>query len=702
MNLIISSDKYYSDTISKQLVDYLRENFSTLVDAILYYQYPIYIDVDDKTMSPKLLIVSPQYGIIIINCSPINDIRAVNSFDDDTTQIESLLFSKLIKSTLKELKKSKRDLSFELKSFLYLPLIPVAEINSLDLENQVVVDKNDFQNIFAVSKDRQLTEEMLKEISAILEGSKVILKPKTRCISEDDKTSKGFILSQMEQQIAYLDIDQKSAALAQINGPQRIRGLAGSGKTIILCMKAALIHLREPNKKILYTFLTRSLYDYIETMIIRFYRFFGDGSLPDFDKIQIKHSWGGNTIPGVYYSSCKNNGIMPLTFESARRMSADPFDYVCEDLLSKTSGKPLKEYDYILMDEAQDFKPSFYQLCRAIVRDDCLVWCYDDLQNIFEVKIQDTIVTFKNSYGAEGINLEKLNEQFEDLNNDVVLSKTYRNPREILVLAHAIGFGIYNSTLIQSLENKQHWIDFGYKIISGNCKIGDKMVIERPKDNSPLLISELQKPEELIELKSFENIRDEIVWIAESIEKDVNEEKINPDDIIVISLDDKNSKGELSFLSNILSSKGINTFNITDSYYSKGFIEENCVTLSTVYKAKGNEAAIVYVMGTQVFETNKNRRSMRNKIFTAFTRAKGWLKISGVDMENSQLWKEIKCVFDDNFILKFTQTETLYKIELGKKSKKAKAAAKKKIDELLKMGYSKEDIDLMIEEFKVQ
>ena len=43
-------------------------------------------------------------------------------------------------------------------------------------------------------------------------------------------------------------------------------------------MKAALIHLREPNKKILYTFMTRSLYDYIETLIIRFYRFFGDGN----------------------------------------------------------------------------------------------------------------------------------------------------------------------------------------------------------------------------------------------------------------------------------------------------------------------------------------------------------------------------------------------------------------------------------------
>ena len=101
---------------------------------------------------------------------------------------------------------------------------------------------------------------MQKEICAILEGAKVILKPKKREIGENDVLTKGAILKEMEEQMAYLDLEQKNAALAQIAGPQRIRGLAGSGKTIILCMKAALIHLREPNKKILYTFTPERLH----------------------------------------------------------------------------------------------------------------------------------------------------------------------------------------------------------------------------------------------------------------------------------------------------------------------------------------------------------------------------------------------------------------------------------------------------------
>lgn len=694
MNLIVSTDKYYSDEISKELVDYLNSEKINLDNAVVYYEYPIYMDIEEQALSPKILLISPTIGVLVLNCSPVSDVDDVSILDEETSQIENYLFSKFIKSKILR-GKNKRELSFVLQSALYLPL---AEVISYDVENVICKEKSEVLSLIDV-EDNQLTEDMVNEICSILEGSKAILKPKVREISHDDTTSKGYILNKMEQQMAYLDKDQKQAALSQINGPQRIRGLAGSGKTIILCMKAALIHLRYPEKKILYTFLTKSLYDYIETMIIRFYKLFGDGSLPDFDKIQIKHSWGGENVSGVYYSTCKNNNVTPLTFRQAKEKSfiGDPFDIVCEDLLDKTSGNLVKEYDYVLIDEAQDFQPPFYQLCRAIVKDDCLVWCYDDLQNIYDVKIQDTIKTFENKYGAQGIDLAKLNEQYEALNNDVVLAKTYRNPREILVLAHAIGFGIYNDSLIQSLENKQHWIDFGYNVIEGNCRLGDRMVIERPRENSPLIVSDLQSPEQIIELKSLESSLQEINWIADNIERNILEENVRPDDIIVICLDDKNSKGHLQALSAALNYKNINTFNITDSFYSKGFIDEGSVTLSTVYKAKGNEAAIVYVMGTQVFEQGKNRRSMRNKIFTAFTRAKGWLKISGVDIENGQLWREIVQVINDNFTLKFTQTEPKFTVERGKKADGG-AKIKQKIEELKHSGYNKEDISSMLEE----
>lgn len=88
---------------------------------------------------------------------------------------------------------------------------------------------------------------------------------------------------------------------------------------------------------------------------------------------------------------------------------------------------------------------------------------------------------------------------------------------------------------------------------------------------------------------------------------------------------------------------------------------------------------------------------MRNKIFTAFTRAKGWLKISGVDIEDGQLWREIVQVINDNFTLKFTQTEPKFTVERGKKADGG-AKIKQKIEELKQSGYNKEDISSMLEE----
>ena len=42
---------------------------------------------------------------------------------------------------------------------------------------------------------------------------------------------------------------------------------------------------------------------------------------------------------------------------------------------------------------------------------------------------------------------------------------------------------------------------------------------------------------------------------------------------------------------------------------------------------------MVFVIGCDVFEDKKDSRIMRNKVFTAFTRAKIWLRISGTGEE---------------------------------------------------------------------
>ena len=56
-----------------------------------------------------------------------------------------------------------------------------------------------------------------------------------------------------------------------VEGVQRIRGLAGSGKTIVLALKAANLHAYHPDWRIAVTFNSRSLKDHFRRLINSFF-----------------------------------------------------------------------------------------------------------------------------------------------------------------------------------------------------------------------------------------------------------------------------------------------------------------------------------------------------------------------------------------------------------------------------------------------
>lgn len=702
MQLNILSQDYYDDIPSQKLVGYLHKIFSDNDEVKVFYRFPLIKELDQEIRFPHILLISPYHGVVAFKCSSIEKDRGNNELDDlidEISWIEDYIFSKLIKSSSRKIKKGKRDLAINLSSALFIPFY-CEDANKRDflplIQNEIEV-----RQYLEDLNSEKIEEDIIRQVFSIIEGSTAIIRPKERIIEKEDFTSKAFLLKKMEQEIAVFDEEQKYAALSQLRGPQRIRGLAGTGKTIILAMKAALIHLNNPNAKILYTFMTKSLYDYIETLVTRFYKTLGDGQIPDLENsIHIRHAWGGNNVKGVYYDCCVREGIAPITFREANIKSAFPFDYICEDILTKKKGKLNQYYDYVLIDEAQDFKPSFYQLCRSIVKNDSIVWGYDDLQNIFDVKIQDTMRTFANEFGDNGINLPELQKKYPEMENDIVLSKSYRNPREILVLAHAIGFGIYNDILIQSLENNAHWNDLGYRVVQGKCVSGDKMIIERPAENSPLSISKDQTADELIVVNSAANVENEIAWVVDQIEKAIKIDKLRADDIMVISIDDRWAKRYFTQIASDLYSKDIRTYNLSAISYQKGFYEDECVTLSTLYKAKGNEAAMVFVIGCDVCEEHRESIIMRNKLFTAFTRTKAWLRVSGCNIIGDWLVKELESVKANNFMLKFTYKEaSVIKRDLDDvniRKTKERERFQEYIKDVKKKGISREEMEQII------
>lgn len=679
----IYSKEYNQDALAKSLVHMLKERFAEN-DGLILYKFPVIKEMDKPLIRPDLFIVMPGTGVFQIFCGELTEQneRSFAQLCKDADRADSFVFAALIKQ--KEFQKSKRSLKFEIFTLKYLPMMKHS-----DEEEMIFASPEDLGDYIAdfVGECHSFSQNIADSVIANLEAATATIKPKERIIAKEDTDTKAYILKYIETQIAKFDDKQRMAALTLNDGPQRIRGLAGSGKTIILCLKAAYLHLLYPDKRIVYTFYTKSLYEYIHQLITRFYLKISDGQLPDFEEgILIMHAWGGKNVPGVYYEVCKANDIRARNYGELRSFP-DPFDAACKEFIRKTQYTPCKEYDFIIMDEAQDFPASFYQLCRSVVKDDHIIWGYDELQNIFNVKIQNVKETFRNQFDNEGIDLESKSQNLYEI-NDIVLPKSYRNVKEILVAAIAVGFGIYNDKLVQSLESNEHWGDFGFKVLEGDCLREEDVIIVRPDENSPLAIPEDLDKKDIIEIYSAKNYNDEIDYVCNSIAEAIRDDKLRPDDIAVISLDDRYASDYCDSIQKELADRGIATNNLQDKNYVKGFSLENYVTLSTVYKAKGNEAAMVFVVGCDVFDSEKDSRIMRNKVFTAFTRAKVWLRISGLKLEDSILCRELNMLREYQYELHFRNISS-YKLDRDWKKTREDMERHKRFEEgMQKLMYS--------------
>ena len=117
---------------------------------------------------------------------------------------------------------------------------------------------------------------------------------------------------------------------------------------------------------------------------------------------------------------------------------------ICVQALAQASDV-VQKYDLILMDEAQDFPTSFFQLCYQSLR--CpkrLVYVYDEPQNLNAKSLPELDELF-------GINKDSLSnvqviydDETEKPRQDIVLKTCYRNSRPTLVAAHALGFGVWH------------------------------------------------------------------------------------------------------------------------------------------------------------------------------------------------------------------------------------------------------------------
>ncbi len=702
----IASSSLVVDPAARELQSILEKctNSLNISDSIFYYNFPIFRDESNHLYRSKVLLATKSHGLYVF--APVvevdRDTLNFNIADQELIQLDTILYGKFLRS--KTLRKSKREIALSVNSAIVC-LNSDTGFENVNTDTPILHEDQDVQKLINDNAQDLLTDEQWEDLISLLEGTKALSRQDDRNIAELPATSKAYALAKMEEKIATFDIDQRRAAINIVNGPQRIRGIAGSGKTIVLAMRAAHLHLDNPDSLILITFWTKSLYDLIKQLITKFYRQFNDQD-PDWEKLHILHAWGGRSTSGVYFNACQDNGIRPKAFrEIVPVNNRTKFEQVCEELL--VIKQIQQKYDYILIDEGQDLPASFYKLCFSICKgedyDRNIVWAYDELQTIMDVKPQDVSKTFGVDINNNPImDLDRASQNISKglFSHDVVLKRSYRNPPEILMCAHALGMGLYSDQPVQMLEGKSHWEDLGYEITQGECKKGVNIKISRPAIHSPLNLSDYESRNEIIKYGQFDNFESEIEWIVNEVKEFISE-GLKPHDILIISLDDRHAKSYFIEIGNKLSEIDISINNLQNAAFTvPKFFVENHVSVSTVYKAKGNEAAVVLVVGVDAISIYLKDRRSRNMLFTAFTRSRAWLRVSGIAPHATDVMNEM-----EKAIQNFPEFSFVYpdpaEIEMVQRDLSEKSVNLSKMQQLmLDLNMTEDDLDLLKEKIQ--
>lgn len=628
---------------SQKLADYfeLRSDIS----GYLYLGYPIIGTVDGGYQIDALLL-SEQHGAIVFNL-----IEGAFNISTDIASTQDESYTK-IESRLKQHTSltNRRKLIVDLHVVSFAPgWINRSNINS---DYPLLVTPEDIDNFLLSASwiDNSSYKKLLSVIQSI-----TTIKNRNKRTYVENPESRGSKLKKLEESIANLDRNQSTAVIETVDGVQRIRGLAGSGKTIVLALKVAYLHAKNPNWKIAVTFNSRSLKNQLKHFITLF-TIEHISEEPDWEKIDIIHAWGSPSMRGVYYEICLNHNIDYYDFKAAEAIAQSygkGFDIACEKAFNGI--KTFKQYyDAILVDEAQDFSPYFLRLCFEILKQPKrLIYAYDELQNISNKQMPSP----EELFGADKDNspLVLLVNEKGKAKQDIVLDVCYRNSRPILATAHAIGFGIYRKKgLIQMFDQHQLWLDVGYKVKSGSLEDGKIVTLTRDDSSSPNFLENHSPISDIIAFKTFESNAAQIKFLIEEIERNIKHDELKLDDIMVIHPEPYTARRAVGLIRDELFRKGINSNLAGVTTTPDDFFKDNAIVFTQIYRAKGNEASMVYIINAQECFDATSIAQKRNMLFTALTRSKAWVRVLGYGKNMQALEDEFHEVVKNKFELTFT------------------------------------------------
>ena len=348
-------------------------------------------------------------------------------------------------------------------------------------------------------------------------------------------------------------------------------------------------------------------------------------------------------------------GASLATFRTAKAKfgTGQSFAGVCGELLHDLKNRNTAElFDVVLIDEAQDFPIEFFQVVYTATKSPKrIVWAYDELQNLGDYTMPPAEVLFGNNPdGTPKVRLQNRNDQPLQ---DIILRVCYRNTPWALATAHALGFGIYRADgLVQMFDEAALWNDIGYTA-RGPLRGGRQVSLARSQDASPSYFSELMTPNDAVVTMIFDTLEDEAAWIAAQIKQNIDLDELEHDDILVIVSDPLSVRPYGATMMRALKALKIDSHLAGVTASRDALFFENSIAITSIHRAKGNEAPMVYILGAESCYRGWDLSRKRNILFTAITRSRAWVRICGVGENMQALGGEIKGISGHDFRLEF-------------------------------------------------
>jgi superfamily I DNA and RNA helicase len=643
---VVRGQTKYPSEIAQQLVASIE---SLPLDGILFLGYPVIASADSQ-VDVDALLVSREHGLVAFDVEPApppaSELGAWDTLKDHQDRLFFLLKANLERND--SLRRG-RELAVRPEVITVFPTLPP----SLDGAGSRFVSVDGVAS--AIRDLPPLTEGFWEPLNAVVQRVTTI-KPAKKREGVTRPTSRGAVMKRIDKEIANLDRWQNAAAIEMPEGPQRIRGLAGSGKTVVLALKAAYLHTQHPDWAIAVVFYSRSLYQQFTDLIRRF-TFEHAADEPNWQKLQVLHAWGGSDRAGLYSEMARALAAPARDFNYGRAnfRRGDEFRGVCQELLdlAEQPDDIPELFDAILIDEGQDLPEPFFQLAHKFARNPKrVVFAYDELQKLSE----STMASTRDLFGVDANSEPRV-----DLRNtpgmprsDITLPRCYRNTPWTLALAHALGFGTdRDEGLVQHFDDPQQWESIGYEVTAGRLEAGAEVTLARSRTSYPDYFTELLNPDDAIVTETFESERDQAEWIADRVSENLGSDELEADDILIVLPDAYTSRSSSRILSDALSARKIESHLAGVTSSADELFARNSVAIANIYRSKGNEAPVVYVANSQQCQAGHELLRLRNTLFTAITRSRAWVRICGWGPDMNRLAREIARVTSRGFTLRF-------------------------------------------------